>query len=343
MPASPSRVSGFAALFASLGLHAALLGLVVARSLSLPEPAAASWTGGTFEISTLSEADANGVVVSAEGSSAGVVPAESEASASAQSENAARAEATSAFAQSEDAARAEPSAGAARRDEAGEPQQVKVSDAAVAPSATAGARSRKDDSRSIKAGDETPRPTPARAADGVHSTSGGPSNGDGAPPPAGGAYGAAGMDARKGSLPDAFTRALPMAARGAAWRALPAGPAGRFVVVASLDDEGAVEKLTPLGSAPPHVLELTRSLGLLLRAGRFAAPPEGGVQGYRLGVSALIDRVAPSPDESAAPDLVRELSFQKLAADKPGSATLVYNSGRRVRFEVIVDPTWPAP
>ena len=80
-----------------------------------------------------------------------------------------------------------------------------------------------------------------------------------------------------------------------------------------------------------------------VRAGRFAAPPEGGVGGYRLGVSALIDQVAPSSDESAAPDLVRELSFQKLAADKPGIATLVYNSGRRVRFEVIVDPEWPEP
>ncbi len=151
--------------------------------------------------------------------------------------------------------------------------------------------------------------------------------------------GAEGVSARRGNLPDAFTRALPAAARGQIeWRTLPLGPAGQVVVLVRLDDSGAVSEITPLGVVPAQLEQLLRTTRLLLKAGQFAPPAEGTSGEYRLGLRAVVEEREASSDEHALPDQVRHLASRYPTQDRPGEATVTFNSGRTARFEVVLDP-----
>jgi hypothetical protein len=114
--------------------------------------------------------------------------------------------------------------------------------------------------------------------------------------------------------------------------------AGRAVVVVRLDEEGRVDEVTPLGAVPAHFEHLLRTARLLLQAGRFAPAAEGAAGEYRLGLRAQLDQIEASVDETALPEQVRHLSSRYPTRKEPGEATVIYNSGRRVRFEVFLDP-----
>jgi hypothetical protein len=53
---------------------------------------------------------------------------------------------------------------------------------------------------------------------------------------------------------------------------------------------------------------------------------------------AQLDQIEASVDETALPEQVRHLSSRYPTRKEPGEATVIYNSGRRVRFEVFLDP-----
>ncbi len=318
-------MSGLAAFFASVGLHALVLGGIVAGMIVQPPETsgAGAWAGRTFEISSLSEVLPGGPAASgaaeatessvAEGTrskddvGSEVAPPEAKPGAGDTdgSEEAGRAEPTQ-FARGAHAADAKP------RGPTSVSQQHKPGSSSESPGAVAATTS---------------------SASGTAS-----SEGVGAST-SGGVYGAEGAAARRGNLPDAFTRALPAAARAqTAWRSLPLGPAGRAVVVVTLDDEGRVDEVTPLGAVPAHFEHLLRTARLLLQAGRFAPAPEAAAGEYRLGLRATLDQVEASVNENALPEQVRHLASRYPTRKEPGEATLIYNSGRRVRFEVFLDP-----
>jgi hypothetical protein len=315
MPAlEPSRVSGFAALFASLGLHALVLGGIVAGAIAQPPETsgAGAWAGRTFEISNLSE-----VVPTAAESQAPAAPSVTPAPPAGEPE-----------------VDPERAASTAPTHESEKPHRPSDDSSGAEPRSAP--RENPPTARQPSRGGTSASPNTARATAGAPS----PAAESGATSPAGGGvYGAEGAAARRGNLPDAFTRALPAAARAqSVWRSLPLGPAGRAVVVVRLDDEGKVAEVTPLGAVPAHVEHLLRTTRLLLQAGRFAPAPEGAAGEYRLGLRAMLDQVDASLDESALPEQVRHLASRYPTKKVPGEATVTYNSGRRVRFEVFLDP-----
>ncbi len=328
-------MTGFAALFASLGLHASVLGVVVVGALNLPsQPAAASWAGSTFEVSTLAElggVSAPGVQADAGRAAVDGVTAP-ELSAGASDPSPSESGEPQKAAASGELVQAHPAASSVAQEAPKTPraqpgsERVKASEAR--PSETREVKRNTDSERKPYSSDEPGEPS--RAQSGSSSVAQSENANAGAAPS--GSFGGEGAIKRKGSLPDAFTRVLPVAAGGAAWRGLALGAPGRFVVVVSLDEEGAVARVTPLGTSRPHALELTRNLAMLLRSGRFAAPAEKGVNEYRLGVTPRIDETTPTPGGA--------LSFQPPVGKHPGHATLVQDSGRRIEFDVEVEPDW---
>lgn len=145
--------------------------------------------------------------------------------------------------------------------------------------------------------------------------------------------------ARLGQLPAAWTRALPAAARGdATWHELEPGLVGRWVVLAKLDERGALTSLQVESGSRPFVERLLRVSQALLRAGRFALPP-GSSGEHRLGLEVRIDRGGEA-SRDGAPHLVRQLASRYPTTEEPGEALVVFNSGRRVQLRVYLEPHW---
>lgn len=145
--------------------------------------------------------------------------------------------------------------------------------------------------------------------------------------------------ARLGQLPAAWTRALPAAARGdATWHELEPGLVGRWLVLAKLDEQGALTSLRVESGSRPFVERLLRVSQALLRAGRFALPA-GSSGEHRLGLEVWIDRGGEASPEGA-PQLVRQLASRYPTTEEPGEALVVFNSGRRVQLRVYLEPPW---
>lgn len=121
------------------------------------------------------------------------------------------------------------------------------------------------------------------------------------------------------------------------WHTLETGLAGRWIVQADVDEQGALVRLQAGGPSVGWLERLLRGTEVLLRGGTFVLPP-GGRGRHRLGLEVYVDELETSSE--GAPRLVREMASRYPTADEPGEATVTFYSGRRARLRVHLDPRW---
>lgn len=117
------------------------------------------------------------------------------------------------------------------------------------------------------------------------------------------------------------------------------GLVGRWLVRAELDEGGALRDLRVTGGTEAWLERLLRSTRVLLQGGTFVLPAGAAGGGtHRLGLEVWVEELGEATD--GPPRLVRELASRYPEGKEPGEASVTYNSGRRVRLRVHVDPTW---
>jgi hypothetical protein len=181
----------------------------------------------------------------------------------------------------------------------------------------------------------------SRAVDGASeaTTDGaGPAPADGAS--GGGRFGAAGEPAGVRDLGRAFTRAIPPAVSSdPIWASLPAGPAGRYAVVVSVDASGRITGHRSSDRDPPrHLVKLVERTLALLESGTFALRGQVGA-----GTQALVLSVVLRDEAPEAGDGTRGLNLAFEYDGRRGKASFTQAGGRRVEVAIGVEQVTRTP
>lgn len=156
-------------------------------------------------------------------------------------------------------------------------------------------------------------------------------------PTAGGTYGAA--VARNGRLVLApfFTRAIPAAVSAdPTWSKRPLGSAGAIRITVTIDEAGAIDRVTVPAGADHHLKRLVARTMPLLRAGRFALMQVAGAGQETLRIAVTLSQQEPMGTPSARPTDALELGYEPPVQDRPGRAYFTLASGRHFEAHVLV-------
>jgi hypothetical protein len=148
-----------------------------------------------------------------------------------------------------------------------------------------------------------------------------------------GSFGAVALPQGTQYFAKAFARALPVVLGDTAWLGLPLGPVGRASVDVSIDAAGRIADvdLDPRTATPAILKRALDRVFILLDSGTFSIDGQRVKMGVeRLSLSVELSQRAANPDESADPKLMSEKGHLPPSRERPGSAHLTFNSGRRV-------------
>ena len=148
-----------------------------------------------------------------------------------------------------------------------------------------------------------------------------------------GSFGAVGLPQGTQYFAKAFARALPVVLGDTAWLGLPLGAVGRASVDVSIDAAGRIAgvDLDPRTATPAILKRALDRVFILLDSGTFSLDGQRVKMGVeRLSLSVELSQRAANPDESADPKLMSEKGHLPPSRERPGSAHLTFNSGRRV-------------
>jgi len=148
-----------------------------------------------------------------------------------------------------------------------------------------------------------------------------------------GSFGAVALPQGTQYFAKAFARALPVVLGDSAWLGLPLGPVGRASVDVSIDAAGRIADvdLDPRTATPAILKRALDRVFILLDSGTFSLDGQRVKMGVeRLSLSVELSQRAANPDESADPKLMSEKGHLPPSRERPGSAHLTFNSGRRV-------------
>jgi hypothetical protein len=158
-----------------------------------------------------------------------------------------------------------------------------------------------------------------------------------------GSFGAIGLPAGTQYFAKAFARALPVVLGDAAWLGVPLGAAGEASLDVSIDEAGRIAdvNLDQRVKTPQILKQAIDRVFVLLNSGTFSLDGTRIRMGVeRLDLSVALSQRAPNPDENADPKLMNEKGHQPPTRERPGSAHLTFNSGRRV--DVVIRMRDPA-
>lgn len=190
--------------------------------------------------------------------------------------------------------------------------------------------------------DEKPKPTPPRDPFDLEALPGEankveapPSGSDSSLSPQG-AYGAAGVESTVVDVYAAFLRQIPLAAKSdATWSHLPFGDAGRIEFVITVDKEGRLGPIQIVEDerfpAPAHMKRVLPLAAKFLAHARVSlnTTREGGSQ--RLAITAVVHRRAPDEDK---PDAAGVRAFGLKGNERPTGVYFTYFSGQHIEIEM---------
>ena len=148
-----------------------------------------------------------------------------------------------------------------------------------------------------------------------------------------GSFGAVDLPQGTQYFAKAFARALPVVLGDTAWLGLPLGHVGRASVDVSIDGAGRIADvdLDPRSATPAILKRALDRVFLLLDSGTFSLDGQRVKMGVeRLSLSVELSQRAANPDDAADPKLMSEKGHLPPSRERPGSAHLTFNSGRRV-------------
>jgi hypothetical protein len=148
-----------------------------------------------------------------------------------------------------------------------------------------------------------------------------------------GSFGAVALPQGTQYFAKAFARALPVVLGDSAWLGLPLGHVGRASVDVSIDAAGRIAEveLDPRTATPAILKRALDRVFVLLDSGTFSLDGQRVKMGVeRLSLSVELSQRAANPDETADPKLMSEKGHLAPSRERPGSAHLTFNSGRRV-------------
>jgi hypothetical protein len=148
-----------------------------------------------------------------------------------------------------------------------------------------------------------------------------------------GSFGAVGLPQGTQYFARAFARALPVVLGDTAWLGVPLGQAGEASLDVSIDAAGRIAgvKVDSRVRTPEVLKRALDRVFVLLDAGTFSLDGlrvKMGVE--RLALAVSVSQRAPNADESADPKLMNEKGHVPPSRERPGSAHLTFNSGRRI-------------
>lgn len=152
-----------------------------------------------------------------------------------------------------------------------------------------------------------------------------------------GSFGALGLPPGTQYFARAFARALPVVLGDTAWLELPLGDAGEAVLDVRIDEGGRIAevKLDPTISTPALLKRALDRVFLLLNSGTFSLDGRRVAMGVeRLALTAAVSQRQRNPAENANPRLMNEKGHRAPTRERPGSAHLTFNSGRRVEVTI---------
>jgi hypothetical protein len=152
-----------------------------------------------------------------------------------------------------------------------------------------------------------------------------------------GSFGAVALPQGTQYFAKAFARALPVVLGDTAWLGLPLGHVGRASIDVSIDAAGRIADvdLDPRTATPAILKRAVDRVFVLLDSGTFSLDGQRVKMGVeRLSLSVELSQRAANPDEAADPKLMSEKGHLAPSRERPGSAHLTFNSGRRVDVQI---------